>query len=215
MKVKWLAHAAFLITSDQGTRIITDPYEAGGGLSYASIDEAADIVTVSHDHADHNNAAAVRESPQVVKGAGVKEVKGIPFKGIPTYHDESQGGQRGPNTIFCFAVDGMRLCHLGDLGHPLSKEQVSGIGEVDILFSPVGGFFTIDAPVAAQLCDSLKPKVVIPMHFKTAKCAYPIADVEDFLKGRSDVNRLDASEVEFKRENLPAATQTVVLKPAL
>ena len=97
----------------------------------------------------------------------------------------------------------------------VEPQQVSQIGEVDVLLSPVGGFFTIDAPVATQICEGLKPKVVIPMHFKTAKCDFPIADVEDFLKARGNVSRLDASEVEFKREDLPAATQTVVLKPAL
>ncbi len=116
MKIKWLGHASFLITSDSGIKIITDPYETGGGLSYGEIKESADIVTVSHDHFDHNNVAAVPGNPQVVKGTA--EVKGIEFKGISTYHDEAKGGQRGKNTILCFEVDGIRVCHLGDLGHP-------------------------------------------------------------------------------------------------
>ena len=213
MKIKWLGHACFLITSDSGLKIITDPYETGGDLSYGQIKESADIVTVSHDHADHNNVAAVQGNPKVVRGAA--SIKGIEFKGIPTYHDETGGRQRGRNTILCFELDGMRLCHLGDLGHQLSDSQVDELGTVDILLIPVGGFYTIDAKVASQLCDRLKPKVVIPMHYKTAKCAYPITGVEEFLKGKKEVRRLDASEVEFKPGELPATTQIVVLNPAL
>jgi L-ascorbate metabolism protein UlaG (beta-lactamase superfamily) len=215
MKVKWLAHASFLITSETGTKIITDPYNVGGGLSYGEIRESADVVTVSHEHGDHNNVAAVKGNPQVVKGAGAKEAKGIKFKGVSTYHDDAQGGQRGPNTIFCFEVDGMKVCHLGDLGHTLSDKEVAEVGKVDILLVPVGGFFTIDAKVATAVSSKLAPRVIIPMHFKTDKCAYPIATVDDFIKGKSGVTQPGASEVEFKQDKLPAATQIIVLKPAL
>jgi len=215
MKVKWLGHASFLITSEGGIKIITDPYTVGGGINYASIKESADIVTVSHKHADHNNVAAVSGKPQIVDSIGSKESKGIKFRGISTYHDESKGKQRGPNIIFCFTVDGVRVCHLGDLGHRLAGEQVGDIGEVDILLIPVGGFFTIDASVATGVCEALKPRVAIPMHFKTAKCDYPISSVDDFVKGKKDVRRLDTSEVEFWSGDLPSATQIVVLKPAL
>lgn len=203
MKVKWLGHASFLITSDQGTRIITDPYTVGGGIFYGEIKESADIVLVSHGHGDHNNATAVKGNPQVVKEAGSKAVKGIDIKGIASYHDASGGSQRGPNVIFCFTVDGMRLCHLGDLGHPLSEPQVAEIGKVDVLLIPVGGFFTIDAAMATQVADKLKPKVVIPMHYKTEKCGYPIATADDFLKGKKEVNRAGKSEVELQKEQLP------------
>jgi len=213
MKIKWLGHASFVITSDTGTKIITDPYETGGDLSYGQIKESADIVTVSHDHADHNNVAAVQGSPKVVRG--VVEVKGIKFNGIPTYHDEAGGGKRGKNTIICFEVDGIRVCHLGDLGHQLSDSQAAELGKVDVLLIPVGGFYTIDAKVATQLGDRLKPRVIIPMHFKTDKCDYPIAGVEEFLRGKKEVRRLDASQVEFKAGELPATTQIVVLKSAL
>jgi len=215
MKIKWLAHASFLITSDAGIKIITDPYETGGGLSYGEIKESADIVTVSHDHADHNNVSAVRGNPEVVKGAGTRKVKGIEFKGIPCCHDEAGGKLRGDNTIFCFDVDNIRVCHLGDLGHLPSDKQVTEIGKIDILLTPVGGYFTIDAKAATQVSEQLKPKVIIPMHFKTGKCAYPIADVEQFLRGKKNISRLDSSEVEFKNSELPTTTQIVVLKPAL
>jgi L-ascorbate metabolism protein UlaG (beta-lactamase superfamily) len=213
MNIKWLGHASFLITSGSGTKIITDPYKVGSGLSYGQIKESADIVTVSHDHFDHNNVASVGGKPEVVKGAA--KVKEIEFKGVPTYHDEAEGGQRGKNTIFCFEVDGVNICHLGDLGHRLSDKQVAEIGSVDVLLVPVGGYYTIDARVATEVCDRLKPKVIIPMHYKTAKCDFPIASVEEFLKGKEEVTRLKTSEVEFKSGALPSRTQIVVLQPAL
>src|SRR4030042_2055382 len=116
MKVKLLGHASFLISSETGVKIITDPYPQGSGLSYAPVNETADIVTVSHDHFDHNNISSVPGTPEVITGNGIKNVKGIQFKGMATHHDQSQGKERGANTIFCFSVDGIKLCHLGDLG---------------------------------------------------------------------------------------------------
>ena len=215
MKVKWLGHSCFLITSDKGTKLITDPYTVGGGINYSPIKESADIVTVSHDHSDHNNVSAVQGRPQIIKGSGIKNVSGIEFKGIVTYHDKSQGKERGGNTVFCFTLDSIKLCHLGDLGHLLSQEQIASIGDVDILFIPVGGFFTIDADEATQVCAQLRPKVIIPMHFKTPKCAYPISDVNNFLKGKENVTKWDTSEIEFRAEKLPAESEIIVLMPAL
>lgn len=215
MKLKWLGHSSFLITSEEGTKIITDPYATGGGINYGEIKEAADIAVVTHAHSDHNNVAAVRGRPQVVRGAGSQEAKGINFKGIASFHDDAGGRQRGPNTIFCFTMDGIRLCHLGDLGHQLSGEQAADIGQVDVLLIPVGGRFTIDAPGATQVMERLKPRVVIPMHYKTDRCAYPISGVDSFIKGKANVQGMERAEVEFKPEQLPPATEIVVLQHAL
>jgi len=215
MKIKWLGHACFLITSDGGLRVITDPYAVGGGINYSPIRETADVVAVSHDHSDHNNVGAVQGKPAVVKDPGTRTVKGIQFRGVATSHDTSQGRQRGPNTVFCFTIDNFRVCHLGDLGHVLSPAQVTEIGAVDMLLVPVGGFFTIDAAVASHVCDQLKPKVVIPMHFKTPECGYAIAGVDDFLRGKKNVRKATASEVEFQPDKLPTATEIVLLQPAL
>ena len=214
MKLKWLGHSCFLIISEAGLRIITDPYPQGNRLSYAPINETADIVIVSHDHFDHNNVSAVPGKPEVITGSGIKTVKGIQFKGIDTLHDESQGRERGANTIFCFSVDGIKLCHLGDLGHRLSKDQIIEIGEIDILLIPIGGFYTIDAKMASAVSDDLKPKVIIPMHCKTPKCDWPLNTVEDFLAGKNNVKKLNSSEAEFKADKLPEATEIVVLQPA-
>jgi L-ascorbate metabolism protein UlaG (beta-lactamase superfamily) len=215
MKVKYLGHSAFVITSDAGLKIITDPYTRSSSLTYGEIKEAADIVTVSHEHSDHCNAAGVRGNPQVVKGAGRVVAKGIEFNGIASYHDEARGRMRGNNIIFCFEVDGMRVCHLGDLGHLLDDRQVKEMGSVDILLIPVGGYFTLDARAASQVCNQLKPRVIMPMHYKTAKGFPDISGVDEFIKGKDNVTRLDSSEVEFKQGEIPPPSQIIVLKPAL
>ena len=215
MKIKYLGHASFMISSDNGTKIITDPYMPNEALTYGEINESADIVTVSHEHLDHSNVAAVRGNPKIVKGAVTAESKGIAIKGIPSYHDEAGGKKRGGNIIFYFEVDGIRVCHLGDLGHLLGDNQVAEIGTVDILIVPVGGYYTIDGRVATQVCNQLKPRVIIPMHWNYKWSFSEIASVDEFLQGKKDVSRPDASEAEFKQGELPASTQIIVLKSAL
>ncbi len=215
MKVKWLGHASFLITSDAGTRTLTDPYPLGNGLSYGEINEDAEVVTVSHDHFDHANVAAVGGSPQVVSETAPVEIGAVKFSGVASFHDASEGKERGNNVIYSMDVDGVRVCHLGDLGHPLSGRQIADIGRVDVLLVPVGGFFTIDAKVASEVAGKLNPKVIIPMHFSNEKCQFPIGGVDDFLAGKDSVIRAGASEAEFKASELPETTEVVVLDPAL
>ncbi len=218
MKIKWYGHSAFLITSDQGAKIIIDPYEPGafgGQLSYGKIKDQVDIVLTSHDHADHNYTKDLPGTPQIVKGSGSKTAKGISMKGISTYHDPSQGSERGANTSFTLKIDNLQLCHLGDLGHLLSDKELAEIGPVDILLIPVGGFFTIDPKEATRVAEQIKPKILIPMHFKTAKCGFPIAPVEDFLKGKTNTKRSKASEATFDKATLPQQMEIVVLEHAL
>ena len=219
MKIKYLGHSCFMIISDAGDRVITDPYITGipwPPLTYGEITESADIVTVSHEHKDHSNVASIQGSPQVLRGKMTTVIKGIEFKGIPTHHDNAGGKVRGDNTVFVFEVDGVTVCHLGDLGHQLSAEQVAELGRIDILLVPVGGFYTIDADAATQLCDRLKPKVIMPMHYRTDKSKdTDLEGVDKFLEGKENVSKLDASEAEFKQGNLPTRTQIIVLKSAL
>jgi L-ascorbate metabolism protein UlaG (beta-lactamase superfamily) len=219
MKIKYLGHSCFVITSATGIKIITDPFDAayvsGDGSRYEEIAEAADIVTISHNHVDHSNVNVVTGKPEVVRRVGATEVKKVEFKGIATYHDKTEGSQRGSNIVFCFEVDGIMVCHLGDLGHKLSDEQMAAMGKVDVLLIPVGGYYTIDASVATEVCNQLKPGVIIPMHFKTEKCCFPIAGVEEFLRGKEGVSQLAAGEVELKDGELPLITQIIVLEPQL
>jgi L-ascorbate metabolism protein UlaG (beta-lactamase superfamily) len=214
MRVKWLGHAAFLVTANDGTRIVTDPYGDYASLSYKPIQEEADIVVVSHDHGDHVGGK-VKGNPKKVTGAGSKKVGGIEFRGLDTYHDTSKGKERGRNTVFRFNVDGVRICHLGDLGHELAQSEVNEIGPVDVLMIPVGGLYTIDAATATKISEQLKPKVTIPMHYKTDKCTLPISGVDEFLKGKSGIRKLDSSEIEVKAGSLPQTAEIVVLKHAM
>jgi L-ascorbate metabolism protein UlaG (beta-lactamase superfamily) len=217
LKIKWLGHACFLITSEAGTRIITDPFSTGGGINYPEIRESADIVLSSHDHGDHSNTRAIKGNPQIIKSVGVKEAKGIEFKGLASYHDDAKGTKRGNNTIFVFEVDGMKICHLGDLGHELNTMQLNELGKVDILFIPVGGFYTFDIQVAKNVYNNIAPKVAIPMHYKTPKLDTSafgaIVGPDDFLKGKTNVDRRDSNEIEFKAGQLPVSTEIVVLMP--
>jgi len=216
MKIKWLGHASFLITSDKGTKILTDPYEPILGMNYGAINESADIVTVSHGHGDHNNTEAVKGSPVILKEPVKTTAASIKFNGLDTYHDNSGGKERGGNIVFCFEVDGVRICHLGDIGHMLTDKQVKDIGGVDVLMIPVGGNFTIDAGTADKVIAALKPSVVIPMHFKNDRCPdFPVAGVADFTAGKKNVTVMKTSEVEYQTGKLPAVTQIVVLKPAM
>jgi L-ascorbate metabolism protein UlaG (beta-lactamase superfamily) len=218
MKIKWYGHAAFLITSDEGTKIIIDPYEPGafgGQLSYDKIKDQADIVLTSHDHADHNDTGSLPGTPQIVKGSGPKTIRGISMKGVSSYHDPSKGSERGTNTVFTIKVNQIQICHLGDLGHLLSDKELAEIGPVDILLIPVGGFFTIDPKEATRVAEQIKPKILIPMHFKTEKCGFAIAPVEDFLKGKTNIKRPKTSEATFDRATLPQQMEIVVLDHAL
>ncbi len=213
MKIKFLGHASFLITSNKGVRVITDPYKAGcfnGGIRYEPISETADIVTISHEHDDHNETK-IQGKPEFVRGAGKKMVRDIAITGIDFYHDESGGKERGKNTVFNMLIDDINVAHLGDLGHKITSVDAQKIGKVDVLLVPVGGYFTIDAKTADDIIKTLKPKIAIPMHFKTDKCGFPIAPVEEFIKNKQ-AKKVDG-EVEIKKENLPQATTIYVLNP--
>jgi L-ascorbate metabolism protein UlaG (beta-lactamase superfamily) len=214
MLIKWLGHASFLITSQSNQRIITDPYTTDTHIFYNPINESAEIVTMSHGHCDHNNVKIIKGSPKILTEAAHQRINGIEIKAIPVFHDGTRGSQRGNNLIFCFKVDGLNLCHLGDLGHRLSPQQISEIEPVDVLFIPVGGFFTVDAMEATEIAHSIKPKLIFPMHYKTPKTDYPLAAVDEFIKDKKDVRRLDVSEIEINKNSLPERTEIIILQSA-
>lgn len=219
MKIQWLGHAAFLVTTQDGTRILMDPYQSGaydGGIGYDPIQVDAHIVTVSHDqHEDHNCTDSVRGDPVVIKGAGKEVVKGVQIERIHTFHDNSGGRERGDNHVVCLSVDGLRVCHMGDLGHLLTDEQVAAIGQPDVMLIPIGGTFTLDPSEATAVMSQLNPRILIPMHFKTAKCGFPIATVDEFLEGKPNVTRAGESVLDVQAGSLPEPTDIVVLEHAL
>lgn len=213
MKIKFLGHASFLITSKHGVRIITDPYKPGcfdGGIKYDPITEEADIVTISHEHDDHNETN-ISGNPAFVRDSGAKTMRDITISGVDVYHDTNVGKERGSNIIYNMTVDGINVVHLGDLGHELSSDDVKAVGNVDVLLVPIGGYFTMDAAAVDKVISALKPKVIIPMHFKTEKCGFPIAPLENFTKDKEF--KKQNGEVEISTENLPSTTAIYVLHP--
>ena len=218
MKIKWYGHSAFQITTEKGIRIIIDPYESGsfnGALSYGKIEDKADIVLTSHDHADHNYTKDIKGKYNHISKAGDHEIKDIKIKAIHCFHDSLGGKKGGSNLIFVITADGLNLVHMGDIGHSLDPELLKKIGKVDILLLPVGGFFTIDAAMAQKIINDIKPGVTVPMHYKTQKCNFPIAPVEDFTKNQANVRILKESSVVIKKETLPQEPEIIVLQHAL
>ena len=208
MRIKWFGHACFLVEAKDGTKVITDPFDES--IGYSIPEEKPDVVTVSHSHFDHNAVDLLQGNPEVVKNVGEIKVKGIIFKGIKSFHDKSKGAQRGSNIIFVFAIDGVRFCHLGDLGHLLNSEQLEEIGEVDVLFIPVGGTFTIDGREAREVSQQLNPRLIIPMHYKTEACNIGIASCEEFLKGFTKVEKM--AEWQGDKKSLPSEQTVLVLE---
>ncbi|MBM3306864.1 MAG: MBL fold metallo-hydrolase [Candidatus Eisenbacteria bacterium] len=214
MRITWLGHASFLIETADGTRVITDPFEAGsyeGAVGYEPICERADIVTVSHEHADHNAVGCVTGGPEIVREAGERTVRGVTVRGVPSYHDDSRGRERGANTMFVIEADGLRVAHLGDLGHQLSADEAKAVGRVDVLLAPVGGHFTIGPEDAKRVVERLGARVVIPMHYKTDVLGFPIRPVDDFLKLMGRVERPGRRSLEVRSEDTAGETKVVVL----
>jgi L-ascorbate metabolism protein UlaG (beta-lactamase superfamily) len=215
MTLKYLGHACFLFTDSSGLRVVVDPYEPGGfggALGYGPITDAADVVLVTHEHADHNFVRGVPGDPEVCRGSCT--ARGVEFRTVPVPHDEDGGRRRGEVNAFTFALDGLRLCHVGDLGNPLTAGQVEQIGPLDLLLLPVGGTYTLDAGQAWAVVQQLAPRVVVPMHYRTPKVTLPLAPLTAFLDGRTPVTRVGASSWDISPESLPAEQRVVVLEPA-
>jgi L-ascorbate metabolism protein UlaG (beta-lactamase superfamily) len=206
MKIVWRGHSSFII-DDNNKRIITDPMNAKYG--YPQIPLTADIVTVSHEHLDHNAVETVGGNPLVIRGTGLWDVDGVIIKGIASHHDHRQGQERGHNTIFKISLAGIDLLHLGDLGELLSSEQLLEIGKVDIVFLPVGGRYTIDAAQACKVISLLRPKIVIPMHYQTAHLSFSLAPVEEFTTHYDHV--IKKGHLEVQPSDLEGDTKIIVL----
>lgn len=169
MNIKWYGQSCFLLTDENGVRVLTDPCDPRTGYEVKNIE--CDCVTVSHSHFDHSYIAAAAGEPEIATEPGSYEVKGVKITGFSAFHDKEEGARRGQNTMFLFEMDGMRILHAGDIGHQLSRELIAEIGVVDVLLVPIGGTYTLDYLEAREFANSLRPSVVIPMHFRTPVCA--------------------------------------------
>ena len=217
LTIKWLGHACFLITTMAGTNIVFDPYPIEVGRRLPAI--SGDVVFVSHSHSDHSAVGALKSSRNVIRPLSGKSTdKGsfklhnevIYYKSILTYHDGLKGKRRGTNTVRLIVADGVRICHLGDLGHVLTASQVKAVSPVDVLMIPVGGVYTIDGATAKKVVQQLKPKYVIPMHYKTPWLKVKLQPADGFLKGYKHVKHADRLVV--SKDSLPKETTVVVLK---
>ncbi|MGI5911323.1 MAG: MBL fold metallo-hydrolase [Syntrophomonadaceae bacterium] len=207
MKIRWLGHASFILES-AGIKLLTDPFN--DQIGYQPCNEKVNIVTVSHDHWDHNAVDKLLGNPQVYSGPGVAEVTGFKLVGIKSFHDKKSGRQRGENTIFKITAEDLNVLHLGDLGHILTEEQVKEIGQVDIMLVPVGGCYTLDAEDALKVVNQIKPIITIPMHFLTTHVSLrELAPAEEFLARFSRV--VKKPYLEITRAEMPAEERIIVL----
>ncbi len=216
-KISWSGQSCFQISvsnsKDSSADIVIDPFGEDTGLKVPNL--SGDILLVTHQHFDHNNVKAVKGDPFLIKGPGEYEIKGIFIQGIPSFHDDAQGKEKGQNTIYTIEAEEMRFCHLGDLGQKvLTDEQVDKIGQIDILMIPVGGEDTISSESAGKIIAQIEPRIVIPMHYKVPKLKMDLDDVAKFLKtmGKNSVTPQDKYVV--KSSTLPKeGMEIVVLQP--
>lgn len=204
MEINYLGHAAFRIKGKTAT-VVTDPYAPEHvGLKFPK-HIAADIVTVSHDHPDHNAIHQIEGAAYVVNGPGEYEIKGVGIIGLSTFHDEEKGAKRGKNTIYRIEMDGLSIVHLGDLGHTLSVAEVDSLGGVDILMIPVGGLYTIDPAAAVAVINEIEPSIVIPMRYSRDELAA-------FLKEIGTENVVPQPKLTITKDKLPEQMQVVILE---
>lgn len=178
MKLEWMGHACFAITTEKGTRIVTDPFDEKVG--YPLPWGRADVVTVSHGHFDHN--CYERLNPEnVVKEPGEYVFGDVKITGVASFHDDAQGAKRGTNVIYVIEADGKRVAHMGDLGHMLSDEQIAALGRLDVLMIPVGGTYTLTGEQAAEQAQAIGAEAVVPMHYSSEWCKFGITNEMPFI----------------------------------
>ncbi len=212
MKIEWLGHSSFKLTESTGISLVTDPFNAEEvGISFPEVE--ADIVTVSHDHFDHNCTGAVKEYKMLVNTPGDHGVDGVDIFGFKSYHDDKKGLLRGKNVVFRIRMDGVEVCHLGDIGEELSPMLAELIGSINVLLIPVGGRYTIDAAEAKEYVDRLMPDVVIPMHYMMDGYRTQFDELDEFLDlfPKEDVEYADTAALEFDRTDFDGERTRVIV----
>lgn len=208
-EIKWFGHACFRLKSREAT-IITDPVPRS--LGYKVDKQRADIVTLSHDHPGHTATEIISGDYKVVQAPGEYEMDEVFITGIRTYHDNRRGEERGRNTVYIIEIENMTICHLGDLGHALSAEQVEALTSVDILIVPIGGGPVLDAEKAAEVAGQIEPKMIIPMQYRTALGDHDRAELDRFLKEMAVHDVVPVDKLTVKPSDLRDMTEVVVLE---
>ena len=181
MKLKWLGHSCFQLTLDNGKVLVTDPFDESVG--YPAPRVRADAALSSHGHFDHNCFEVLEGDPIRLNAPGEREVCGAKITAVPSFHDDARGGKRGENLIHVIEADGLRVAHLGDLGHlPDTDEQKAALTGLDVMLIPIGGFYTIDTPAAVRIIEAFRPRCAVAMHFANRYCRFPISDEKEFVR---------------------------------
>ncbi|MCL2140109.1 MAG: MBL fold metallo-hydrolase [Dehalococcoidia bacterium] len=209
MEITWLGHSCFRIRTKQAT-IVTDPVAPGKGYSLGNLN--AEIVTVSHNHSGHSYIEGIRGNPKTISKPGEYEIAGALLIGLTSFHDKNHGTQNGLNTVFLMETEELSICHLGDIGTPLTGSQIEEIGKIDVLMIPVGNGSTIGASEAATIVRQIEPKIVLPMHYKTSLFQDALEPVEIFLKEMGVTEAIAKPKLNVNKSNLPLTTQVVLLE---
>lgn len=180
MKLTWIGHSCFRMEARDGTVVITDPYDGSVGIEQVPL--RADLITMSHEHHDHNCMEQIAGTPVIARGLEPAQVGSVGTRALGSYHDDARGAKRGQNAIRIFDIDGMKVVHMGDQGCMPSAEILREIAGADVMLIPAGGFYTVDAAQAKEIIDAARPRCVVPMHVKTKHCGYPIASIRPFLE---------------------------------
>lgn len=209
MEIVYLGHSSFKIIG-KDLSVVSDPFDSKKvGIEMPKV--GADVVTISHDHLDHNNKSAIKGDFVCFDTPGEYEIKGAEIIGIESDHDASGGAERGKNTIFIYQIDGVHVCHLGDLGTGLSSEQLEKMDGVDVLMIPVGGTYTIDAKAAAKVISEIEPKIVIPMHFRIGNKSLNLDTLDKFIDAIGKTPK-KVDHLKIQKKDLPEEMEVVVLK---
>jgi L-ascorbate metabolism protein UlaG (beta-lactamase superfamily) len=210
VEIDWFGHACFRLKSRDAT-VITDPYSKEIGLSLPR--PRGDIVTISHAHPGHSYAKGIKGEPHVLDGPGEYEIKNVFITGIATAHDKKGGKDRGANTVYVVEMDGLTICHLGDLGHVPTQPQTEAIGDVDILLLPIGGVSTIGASDAAEIVSMIEPHVVIPMHYSNEDLKFKLESPAKFFKEMGLKAPKPVESLKATKDSLPKEPQVMLLQP--
>lgn len=208
MQITWFGHSCFRFESKEGS-ILIDPFSKDIGLKPPRIKD--DIILITHEHHDHNNAGDANPEAFVIRNPGEYEKNGVRIQGISSWHDNANGNQRGPNTIYIFTSEEMNLCHLGDLGQErLTDQQVEAISDVDILMIPVGGNYTIGPKEAVEIISQIEPKIIIPMHYKIPGLTVDIDTADKFVK-ELGLTPEKTDKFKIQKKMLPAEEMKLVM----
>lgn len=209
MKLTWLGHSCFLLQqSTHNTTLLTDPFDASVG--YPVPDVKTDVVTCSHGHFDHHYTDSLPSGYELIDTDGTFSCKDFSIKGIPCFHDDKEGALRGSNIIYVIEADGLKIAHMGDLGHFPTSTMEKELQDIDVMLMPVGGVFTLDGDQAAKVVNTLKPRITIPMHFKYPQLGFKLNDASAFLS-HFEYKEIDSAEIELTKDNLSSFPSVVLL----